>query len=247
MAAPTECSRASLLGTVPRVVLVVLAVDFALALVHLVSFTIDHSLNGLNALVNLDGEGNLPTWYSSIKLFAIAVCLGLLAWIERTSRGSLLFAALTLVFLSLSADETIQAHELVGEKLDALLPGGDRKNTVFAATGIWMFVLGLPAIAAITLLFWYARSFLRMAPAAFTKCLAGLAVFTAGALGVETLSNFAVPGSAARLAQVTIEELLEMLGATILLWGCGDLLQAWNVRLEVRPAPGAGARGEEQR
>jgi hypothetical protein len=72
-----------------------------------------------------------------------------------------------------------------------------------------------------------------MAPAAFTKCFVRLAVFAAGALGMETLSNFTVPGSAAQLAQVTVEELLEMLGATIVLWGCVDLLQAWNVRLEV--------------
>jgi hypothetical protein len=214
-------------------VVLVFGADFAFALINWANFTIGQPIHELNVLLDLDGEQNLPTWYSSIKLFAIAACLGLLAWIERSSKGSLLFAALALVFLGFSADEIIQAHEALGERLDDLLPGGDRRNTVFVETGIWMFVLGLPAIAAITLLFWYGRSVLRMAPAAFTKCLVGLAVFAAGALGMETLSNFTVPGSAAQLAQVTVEELLEMLGATILLWGCVDLLQAWNVRLEV--------------
>lgn len=244
MATPIKASRVSLLETIPSVILALFAADLAFALVYLISFTIDHSVDFLNMLVNLNREQSLPTWYSSIKLFAIAACFGLLAWTERSARGRWLFAALTLVFLGLSADEVIQAHELVGHKLDALLPGGDRKNTAFVVTGIWMFALGLPAIAAIGALFWYARPFLRMAPAAFTKCLVGLTVFAAGAVGAEISANFTVPNSAAHLAQVTAEELLEMLGATILLWGCVDLLQAWNVRLDVRAAPGTGVRGE---
>jgi hypothetical protein len=122
-------------------VVLVFGADFAFALINWANFTIGRPIHELNVLLDLDGERNLPTWYSSIKLFAIAACLGLLAWIERSSKGSLLFAALALVFLGFSADEIIQAHEALGERLDDLLPGGDRRNTVFVETGIWMFIL----------------------------------------------------------------------------------------------------------
>jgi hypothetical protein len=54
----------------------------------------------------------------------------------------------------------------------------------------------------------------------------------AGALGIETLRNFVVRGSGAYAAEVVAEELLEMLGVTILLWGCLDLLRAYGIRLE---------------
>lgn len=221
---------------VPAVILILFAADFSLTLTYLANSMAGHSINGLNALVDLNGEGNLPTWYSSVKLFAVAASFGLLSRIERPFVGSWLFALLALAFLGLSADETVQIHESVGTKLDIFLPGGDRENTVVSKTGIWMFVIGIPAVAAMAFLFWYARSYLRIAPEAFIKYFIGLVVFAIGAMGMETLSNF-VAGEA-YVAVVAAEELLEMLGVTILLWACLDLLQARNVRLEVdRPQP----------
>ena len=118
----------------------------------------------------------------------------------------------------------------MGARLDTFLPGGDRKNTAFRETGIWMFVIGLPAVGTIGSLFWYARSYLRIVPAALSRCIAGLVIFASGAMGMETLGNF-VEGSAFTVA-IAAEELGEMLGITTVLWGILELLQVRGVRLE---------------
>ena len=44
-----------------------------------------------------------------------------------------------------------------------------------------------------------------------------------GAVGAEALSNLVVEGTSMGLAQVVVEELLEMVGATIALWGSYEL------------------------
>jgi hypothetical protein len=65
------------------------------------------------------------------------------------------------------------------------------------------------------------------------KLLLGMAVTLAGAAGVETLTNFTVPGSAYGMLQVLAEEMAELLGATIVLWGSYDLLAEHRFALKL--------------
>ena len=130
---------------------------------------------------------------------------------------------LCIAFTFFSLDEAAEIHENLGGLSDSLLPGGTRENTVFAKTGIWMFVLFIPA-AAFGLGF---ISFLRSyaAPRAYrTTILAGVLVFLGSALGVEILANWARQG-AAEVLQVTCEEVGEMIGSSIILWATFDLLR----------------------
>jgi hypothetical protein len=68
------------------------------------------------------------------------------------------------------------------------------------------------------------RSYFRRAPGAFVKIFVGMAISLAGALGIETLSNFVDFDSVSGIIQVTAEELCEMGGGTIILWGSYELL-----------------------
>src|SRR5688500_9384001 len=67
----------------------------------------------LHALVDLDGEGNLPAWFSSFQLAFISLSLWFLVFQdhkpEKPSRS--FFALPASVFLLWSADETAQMHE----------------------------------------------------------------------------------------------------------------------------------------
>ncbi len=208
---------------VPIVILLVFAADALLCLLYLGNFAIGQPVNVVNTLLDLNDEIGLGTWYSSIKLFVVAQILALFAFTQASFMGSWIFAALSATFLGLSADEIVQIHEFAGEKLDILLPSGERENTMFSETGIWMFAIGIPAIGVIALLFHYAASRLRLPRPACKKYLAGLAVFAAGAMGAETVSNF-VEGTGDILC-IAAEESLEMFGVTILLYGSIELLQ----------------------
>ena len=58
--------------SIPRFIIVLFAVDLALGLVYLAYFLIGHPYEPLARLIDLDGEANLPTWYSSIQWFCVA-------------------------------------------------------------------------------------------------------------------------------------------------------------------------------
>lgn len=64
--------------------------------------------------------------------------------------------------------------------------------------------------------------------------LLGMAVFLGGALGIEAMSNFVADfDSAHGVLQVVSEEVCEMLGATIVVWGSYQLLQRYRFALHL--------------
>ena len=179
-------------------------------------------------LLDLDNESNLPTWYSSTQWFGVAIMLGLFAhsnfWLAE--RRSWLLAIITFVFLALSVDEVARIHEWVGERTEVLLPGGSRANTPLQETRIWMFVVGVPFLAAFVWLISSIRMYFQDTPNAFIKVFAGMLITLSGAIGFETLANLVIPGSMYGILQVFSEEFCEMLGGTIVLWGSYNLLLA---------------------
>ena len=61
----------------------------------------------------------------------------------------------------------------------------------------------------------------------------GAIVFVTAAAGVESLSNFVDAHGTAARALVLLEEVGEMIGATIMLWGACGLMRSHGVRLLV--------------
>ena len=85
--------------------------------------------------------------------------------------------------------------------------------------------------AAVGVLIWSVRFYLGRAPGVLSKYVAGCATLMLGAVGLEVLRNFVMPGTGAYAVQVCVEELLEMAGVTLLLWGTLDLLKAYRIHL----------------
>src|SRR5262249_6763235 len=156
----------------------------------------------------VDGEGNLPAWYSSMQMFTAGLLLAAFARprIARRDPPSWVLALLPLTLFAMSADEVAQIHERIGNHSDALLPGGWRGNTIFAETGIWMFLLGIPFIIFFIWLLMRTRRYFAAAPGSMAMLAAGMALFLTGALGVEALSNAFTKGTRAYAWMVLLEE-----------------------------------------
>jgi hypothetical protein len=213
---------------IPPFVVILFMFDLALGVAYLGNYLAGKPFAGLNQLLDLNREANLPSWYSSIQWFCVAILLGLFAQanFSVTQRKSWLLAVLPLLFLALSVDEIAQIHEKLGRKSDLLLSGGSRQNTLFYRTGIWMFVVGVPFLIFFVALIFSIRTYFRRTPAVLAKIVLGMAVMLTGATGIEILYNFVPPNSAYTVLEVFAEELCEMLGATIVLWGSYELLES---------------------
>lgn len=213
------------LRTLPRPIAACFTIDIALAFAFLINYWIDHPHHRLTKLLHLSREGNLPTWFSSVQWVAVAALLALFAarHASRNVRSSWALVALPLLFLGLSLDEIASIHEQLGAMSDRLLPGGDRTATPFPRTGIWMFLLGVPFIAILWTLIAAVRPFMANDRGALAKIVVGMVVMLSGSLIVEIFINLFERDSAGATIQIFVEELLEMLGATIVLWGSYQL------------------------
>lgn len=208
--------------SMPSIIAILLLIDVGLGLAYVghYYFVGDVSLK-LTNLLDLNGERSLCMWYSSTKLFCISL-LGLLyasGKSEPKNNSTYLLFGLPAIFLFLSMDETLQFHEWLAHRADLLLSEGTREGTIFSRTGIWMFVLGIPFALFFAWLMYSVRGYLTESVASLRKIAAGMAMFLLGALGIETGSNFVNHDTFEFILQVLMEEQLEMLGATVMLWG----------------------------
>jgi hypothetical protein len=225
-------------GRIPLPLLIFFCIDVALGMAYMFNYLAGHPVRALTHFLDLNREGNLPTWYASIKWCCVAVLLGIFTHrnFSPSQRKSWLLLTLPLVFLALSLDEIAQIHEGLGRKSEILLPGISRKNALFSQTGMWMFIIGVPFLALFVVLILSIRTYFQRAPGALVKMCLGMAISLAGAIGVEILTNFVVPNSVYDVLQVFSEELCEMLGSTIVLWGSYELLDKHGVALRLDSA-----------
>lgn len=63
------------------------------------------------SLFDLNGEENIPAFYSAALLLSAAVLLGRIAFLKRRSRYCLYWASLSMLFVYLSVDEAMAIHE----------------------------------------------------------------------------------------------------------------------------------------
>ena len=184
---------------------------------------------------DLNGETNLPSWFSAGQLALIGGLLAAFAatQLRRKARPAWSVMLAGGVFLFMSLDEVTSLHENFGYWLDKFQ---HRRDTIFVETGFWMLICAPLFLIAIGRLAVGARRYLRERRAIAVKFAAGIAIYLLAAAGVEALSNFATPHGAAARALVLLEEMGEMLGATMILWGVWELIRSHGVRLFVAPA-----------
>ena len=209
-------------------VLALFAAEFAMCC----AFVLTHQLLPHGAFLvrffDLDGEANLAAWFGSAQWLIAGLLFGHFAWrrFKPAAIRSWVLLALPALFFLLSLDEVAQLHEGLGRKSDALLPNGSRHGTVFSTTGIWTFVLGLPFAALLLGLLAAVRPYFRAHRAVLPRVLIGMFVMLVGAIGMELFSNFVDRGTDLWMLQIMAEEVLEMVGATLVLWAGLDLRRA---------------------
>jgi hypothetical protein len=168
-------------------------------------------------LVYVDEEQSVPTLYSVLVLIADASVFAIIAHAHRrTGRADAWnWAALSLLFLSLALDEALSLHERTVDPLRELLgiEGGP----------LW-FAWVVPAILVVTIFgIAFIGFYRRLDRPTRGRLGAAGALFVGGAVGVEMIGAWYASGHGAGTMTFALlaaaEEALEMLGATLALYG----------------------------
>ena len=205
-------------GQLYRLFLFLVCCEIAFVALYAVDQLLGSPIWTIQRLVDLDHEQNIPTWFSVIQLFFIGLLITLKAFRRQPgrdpSRPLLLLAAGAFVFLSL--DEAASIHESVTQALLHIeqLPRfeGDHGMWIPIYGGLILLALaiGLPGIR----LMWAHHR------AALLVAGGGAGVFVFGAVGLEIISyQYLTPGTPMYALEVGVEEFLEMLGASLMLYG----------------------------
>lgn len=201
-----------------------LAIDVLIGVAHVVNAAGLPVLDRSIRLLDVTEEHNLPTWWSSVKLFTIGVVLALLIPRLLAARRALIavgFAALMFAFLSL--DEFAEIHEYLGRRtrFDAL-----------PVSGLWPIVFGALALACAAVLAVVGRPIWARDRVAAYCMVGGLLVFAASAAGLDLIVNVGPSGS--RLVQVVsfMEAMGEMIAASVMLFA------AWRLSAPVPTGTG---------
>lgn len=217
----------------PLIVKALLIADIGLGCAYVVYFLLGAPFVKLWTLLDLDSENSIATWYSSVQLFGIAALGGVFLYRHNRRTGLLSWTLLVLPlgFLVLSMDEIVMIHEWLGSRADQVfLESGDRRDSSFHITGIWMFALGIPFLVGFLCWVYLIRGHFSAKPGSLTKFVLGILVLLSGALLFEGLANLSQDMNPIYEA-VTLnyvlntfgEETLEMLGATLMFWSMYEL------------------------
>jgi hypothetical protein len=196
-----------------------IVIDGLFVIVYAIDALLREKFWPLHALFDLDGEANVPTWFSSCQLLLIGVILFLLSFIrykaERPSRPFLF--VLSMCFLLLSLDETAQLHERitqwVGRRYIDWLPEfvGRRAPLTVSLLAMAVFILWLA--------FRDLSAIWRWSPRLSLLAMAGVCISILGGVVLEAIGyKFLQYGTPLYKVEVAIEEFMEMLGASLILY-----------------------------
>lgn len=174
--------------------------------------------NGVLMLWNVDAEVSIPTWFAQSLLIVAAGLLFLIA--KSTRRDKPYWYILAGVMIFMSIDEGASIHELLITPMRGLLniETGPLYYTWVVVYGLGLGVAGL----------FFLRFYARLGRKTRWLLAVALAAFLAGALGIEMLGGWII--SQADLtwqfyaAVVGVEELFEMLGASLLIYTLLDFM-----------------------
>jgi hypothetical protein len=225
----------------PPIIGWLLAIDFVLVTSYLVNHFSGAPFWKVTQLLDLNGEPTFATWYSAMKLGSIGLVLALACWTRLPKNGARdgMLTIVPLIFWMMSLDEVAQIHEWLGEKGDLLLPGGTRHGSWLPHTGFWMFQMGIPFAVFCWWLLRRAEARLPACSRGYRLLGLGMLIFLVGANGWEILSNYVYQQPDYYAIEAFAEELSEMTGATVMLWGALQL--AADLGLEVRTGSGVAS------
>lgn len=232
-----------------RVLTFALCVDALLLVLHsaVALMPIAPATRPLKFLFGLNGEGNVPAWYSGTQLLLVGLTFFLLAaWFfqsdERLAPLRRLFVVSGTVFTYLSADEVGQIHERISALIQSwhwlrmiefrVLIALGRKAGRIHGGGIWIAFFALAGIALLWWLWPQIKLALRLWRRQFVLLGIGAAILVFGAVVIEMLGA-AIPKGAVALRdiEVGVEETFETVGVTLILYAAVRVLSAAGARL----------------
>lgn len=158
-------------------------------------------------LFSLNGEQNIPSWYSSSMRLICAILLAAIAVAARESGYRFHWMSLSVIFLYLSIDELASIHEKVGSAL------AERFDTSGFLTYAWVIPYAFLVFVFVLV---YTRFLYDLPASTRLAFLAAGILFVGGALGVEMVNGRTDDTyGTAHLTYILgsyIEEVLEMLG-----------------------------------
>lgn len=171
---------------------------------------------GLIHLFDIDGENNIPSYFSASLLLLAALLLTTISVLKLKSRTpyALHWAVLAFTFLYLAVDEAASIHELLMRPTRELL--GER------ASGIFHFAWVIPG-TAIALIFalLFLKFFLHLPVQTRLLVLVGAAFYSGSAIGFDLIGGRYVELHGPDLTYsmiTTVEESLEMAGAIVFIY-----------------------------
>ena len=201
----------------------------------------------LTFLFDLNLEANIPAWWSGTELLLIGITFLLLSlWFfqsdERIAPLRRLFLMVGLAFTYLSADEVGQIHENLSKLLQSwhflnlveirLLAALGHKVHKLHGGSLW---IPLFAIIGIGLIWWLWPQFKlgwKLWHREILLLAVGFGVLVFGAVVVETLGDLIPSGAVTlRMLEVGVEEGLELIGASVMLYAGARVLAAAGARL----------------
>jgi hypothetical protein len=205
----------------------------AFGLLHLAGQGMRHgagfgSVYGLIDQFDLANEGNLPSFFSSLQLLICGLVLALIGRVRLSQRDrhAAYWLALAALLFCMGADEAAGLHELLIRPVREALPG--------LATGLLYWAWVIPGSVAVLVIAAVFARFARDAlpPSIRRQVILSALLFFGGAIGVEMPEAAYVE----RVGQdnfgyalyVLVEEMLEMVGALVLL---SAILCYWRTML----------------
>ena len=219
------------------------AVMAAIASLSLAGQFFKHALGhdylfGFVPLFDLNGERNVPAWFSSSMLLLCALLLAAVARSEGKGGGRDVtrWRVLSAIFLLMSVDEAVQIHEQTIGPL----------RSVFGTGGIFHYAW---SIAGLVFVLVFAAAYLPFvarldAPTRRLFVAAG-GLYVGGALGVEFVQGwhdglYGVDGTTALIT--TVEEVLEMSGIVVFVYALLSRLGHYGSVVRIRVGAGGGTR-----
>jgi len=202
---------------------IIILLVFASVVVQLMKFAAgSKSLYGLASRFDLDGEGNIPNYFSSILLLFSAFLLAIIAAIKKKGNKPYAYhwVFLSIIFVHLSIDEMICIHESWIRSM----------RIIFDAKGIFYFAWVIPGLVVVLVLaaFFYRFLFNLVLKSRLLFMIAAI-VYVGGVLGCELIGGWYV----FHFGKINftynmiamIEEVLEMTGIVLFIYALLEYMQ----------------------
>lgn len=190
-----------------------------------------NTLLGFVPRFDLNGENNIPAWYSTVTILLCSILLGTIAVVKTKEKNPYAphWRMLSVLFLLLSLDEAASIHEW------STMPW----RRAFYTTGLLYYAWVIPGSIFALMIGVLYLGFLRNLPPDTRRLFvtAGV-IYIGGVIGMEMVEGYYDTlygtNNMSFALIVMIEEVLEMLGILVFLYALMSYLRLYVGGLEVR-------------